>query len=147
MGHRRARAEAAPRISVQHFAWRDAIALATVLLDTFEPHRVLELFRSHTYLQLRNLEKRWRIEVAELIEKTERPAELRRLAREHPGHHAPELVLLFAIMGQVRTCRILEMRDRYQTALKDGADSLLECADWYEMSCHIAELFEGYEFP
>ena len=85
--------------------------------------------------------------MAELIEKTERPAELRRLAQENPGQHAAVLVLLFAIMGQVRTCRILEMRDRYRTAMKDGADSLLECADWYEMSCHIAEQFESYEFP
>jgi hypothetical protein len=131
----------------QHFAWRDAISLASLLMDTFEPRRMLELFRSFDYVQLRDLEKRWRIEVAELIEKTERPAELRRLAREHPAEQAAELVLLFAIMGQVRTCRILEMRDRYRTAISDGADSLLECADWYEMSCHIAEQFDSYEFP
>src|SRR5574339_1305424 len=84
----------------QHFAWRDAISLASLLMDTFEPRRILELFRSFSYIQLRDLEKRWRIEVAELIEKTERPAELRRLAREHPAEQAAELVLLFAIMGQ-----------------------------------------------
>ena len=147
MSHRRARAQEPPRVSNQRFAWRDAISLASLLLKTFEPRRVLELFRSFTYMQLRELEKSWRIEVAELIEKTERPAELRRLAQEHRGQHAAELVLLFAIMGQVRTCRILEMRDRYRTAMRDGADSLLECADWYEMSCHVAEQFESYEFP
>jgi hypothetical protein len=147
MSHRRARAQEPLRVSNQHFAWRDAISLASLLLKTFEPRRVLELFRSFTYMQLRDLEKSWRIEVAELIEKTERPAELRRLAEEHRGQHAAELVLLFAIIGQVRTCRILEMRDRYRTAMCDGADSLLECADWYEMSCHIAEQFESYEFP
>ena len=147
MSHRRARAQEPLRVSNQHFAWRDAASLGALLLETFEPRRILELFRSLSYAQLRELEKSWRIEVAELIEKTERPAELRRLAKENPGQHAAELVLLFAIMGQVRTCRILEMRDRYRTATEDGADSLLECADWYDMSCHIAELFETYEFP
>ncbi len=148
MSHRRARAQEPLRVSSQHFAWRDAISLASLLLETYEPRRLLELFRSFSYKQLRDLEKSWRIEVAELIEKTERPAELRRLAKENPGQHAAELVLLFAIMGQVRTCRILEMRDRYRTAMRDeAADSLLECADWYEMSCHIAEQFESYEFP
>ena len=147
MSHRRARAQEPLRVSDQQFAWRDAVSLGTLLLETFEPRRMLEMFRSFSYAQLRDLEKSWRIEVAELIEKTERPAELRRLAQENPGQRAAELVLLFAIMGQVRTCRILEMRDRYRTATKDGADSLLECADWYEMSCHIAEQFETYEFP
>jgi len=147
MSHRRARAQEPLRVANQHFAWRDAVSLGALLLETFEPRRVLELFRSFSYAQLRELEKGWRIEVAELIEKTERPAELRRLAKENPGQHAAELVLLFAIMGQVRTCRILEMRDRYRTAMRDGADSLLECADWYEMSCHIADQFESYEFP
>ena len=147
MSHRRARAQEPLRVDNQHFAWRDAVSLGALLLETYDPRRVLELFRSHSYLQLHNLEKRWRIEVAELIEKTERPAEIRRLAQEHPGQHVAELVLLFAIMGQVRTCRILEMRDRYRTATMDGATSLLECADWYEMACHIAELFETYEFP
>jgi hypothetical protein len=147
MNHRRERAREPLRVNNQHFAWHDAVSLGALLLETYEPRRVLELLRSHSYPQLRNLEKRWRVEVAELIEKTERPAELRRLAQEHPGKQVAELVLLFAIIGQVRTCRILEMRDRYRTATKDGADSLLECADWYEMSCHIAEQFETYEFP
>jgi hypothetical protein len=147
MSHRRARVQEPQRVSNQHFAWRDAVSLGALLLETFEPRRVLELFRSHSYPQLRNLEKRWCTEVAELIEKAERPAELRRLAQEHPGLDVPELVLLFAIMGQVRTCRILEMRDRYRTAMKDGANTLFECADWYEMSCHIAEQFESYQFP
>jgi hypothetical protein len=147
MSHRRARAQDSLRVSNQHLAWHDAVSLGGLLLETFEPRRVLEMFRSFNYKQLRDLEKNWRIEVAELIEKTERPAEIRRLAKENPGAHAAELVLLFAIMGQVRTCRILEMRDRYRTAMRDGADSLLECADWYEMSCHIAEQFESYEFP
>jgi hypothetical protein len=147
MSHRRARAQEPPRVSNQHFAWQDAVSLGALLLETFEPRRVLDTFRSFNYTQLRDLEKSWRIEVAELIEKTERPAELRRLAKENPAPHAAELILLFAIMGQVRTCRILEMRDRYRTAMTDGADSLLECADWYEMSCQIAEQFESYEFP
>lgn len=147
MSHRRARAQEPLRVSNQSFAWHDAVSLGALLLKTYDPRRVLELFRSHSYLQLHNLEKRWRIEVAELIEKTERPAELRRLAQEHPEHHVAELVLLLAIMGQVRTCRILEMRDRYRTATMDGANTLLECADWYELTCHIAELFETYEFP
>ena len=147
MSHRRAHAQKPLRVSNRHFAWRDAVSLASLLLETFEPRRVLELFRSFSYKQLRDLERSWRIEVAELIEKTERPAELRRLAKENPGQHAAELVLLLAIIGQLRTCRILEMRDRYRTAMQDGADSLLECADWYEMSCHIAEQFESYEFP
>lgn len=147
MSHRRARAHEPPRVSNQHFAWHDAVSLAGLLLEAFEPRRVLETFRSFNYKQLRDLERSWRIEVAELIEKTERPAEIRRLVKENPAPHAAELILLFAIMGQVRTCRILEMRDRYRTAMTDGADSLLECADWYEMSCHIAEQFESYEFP
>ena len=147
MSHRRARAQEPLRDSNQHFAWRDAVSLGALLLETSEPRRVLELFRSFSYVQLRDLERLWRIDVAELIERTERPTGLRRLVKEHPDEHVAELVLLFAIMGQVRTCRILEMRDRYRTAMKDGADSLLECADWYEMSCQIAERFECYEFP
>lgn len=125
------------------------MALAHLLEEMYDPVKTLKLFQLFSAEELKRLEKSWADEVADVIGKTEaqRPAVLRRIQREHPGQRVPELVLLYAIMGQARTYKALELRDNYRAAMAAGGGNRATCEAWYQFTREIAELNETYEFP
>ena len=131
------------------FAWRDAMALAQLLEEMYEPSKTLELYNKLTYEDLQGFEQAYADDIATLIGRSEsqRPSALRRMDKEHPEYRHSELCLLLAIIAQVRTMEVLELRDYYRTVMAAGSGNRVTCVDWYEMSRGIAKLFDEYLFP
>ena len=135
--------------SYQLFAWRDAMALASLLQEMHEPRSTEILFDALSYDDLRELEDAFSDEICDLIHRSEgqRPALLRRIEKNHPNQRTGELVLLLAVIGQARTARALEVRDRYTAAMTPGRGNRDTAAAWYQFVEDIGGLTGEYRFP
>jgi hypothetical protein len=56
------------------------------------------------------------------------------------------LLIVFAILGQVRVMEILELRDRYRLALAPGSGNRITCSSLYAFQQEMAGL-QTYDWP
>ena len=124
------------------FAWRDAIDLAILLEETYDPKEVYDRFKSLNDEKLQTLEMELRPDIVELIASTvsRRPGILKKIDTAHPRKHRSELALLFAIIGQT------DAEDQL-LRMKPGGYNRTTCADCYAIASASSRRRRTYEFP
>lgn len=133
--------------SYELFAWRDAMALACLLEEDFDVQAVRIAFDAMQIGQKIDFEDKNCEIIEELIRRSEsqRPAYVRKV-----GKSADEitrgLLIVFAILGQVRVMEILELRDRYRLALAPGSGNRITCSSLYAFQQEMAGL-QTYDWP
>ena len=135
----------------QLFAWRDAMALASLLEEDYDVKAVRQLFERLSAEKIAEFEQTLQEHIGALLQKPEghRPAYLRRLAKDHPNNpHLPAFTLLLAIIGQVRVTQLLNLRDMFRGALAPGEGNRMTCANLYDFGMAVARLQQRKpEFP
>lgn len=123
------------------FAWRDAMELARLLEQTFQPRDAYQFYEELSQDQLRALESELRSDIYDLIAATEskRPSLLRRIEKK-ASEKKSLLALLFAIMAQVRT------KDEI-FRLRPGGSNRGTCAQCYALEEGRRHSKVVYEFP
>jgi hypothetical protein len=118
--------------SYQLFAWRDAMALASWLERDYDVKRVRKVFEAQTPEYCIKFEYDNRRHIEELIRRSEsqRPAYVRKVCR-NVDEVVQGVFIVFAIIAQVRTRNLLELRDRYQFALTPGGGNRITCSELY----------------
>jgi len=124
------------------FAWRDAMALADLMHQEWDPIRAHADFSARGEKERGEAERLLREEVYDLIRATEskRPGMLRRIQRDTKRHDIPELVLLFAIMAQKRAMSELER-------LTPGGGNRDTCAICYAQEATRSHVRVVHQFP
>ncbi|HBO1619970.1 TPA: hypothetical protein L4F62_006535 [Pseudomonas aeruginosa] len=104
--------------SYELYAWRDAMALASWLEEQFDVREVGRAFLKLTIQEKLNFESRNEEFILELIRRTEaqRPAYLRKIGKDATDT-TKGLLIVFAVLGQIRVKEMLELRDRFREAL------------------------------
>lgn len=118
--------------SYQLFAWRDAMSMASWLEESFDLVAVRKRYEAipdddKVKFEVSNAEL-----IQELIAKTEgqRPAYLRKVAK-NVDSITQGILIVFAIIGQVRVMEMIELRDRFRYSLSPGGPNRATCAGLY----------------
>lgn len=140
--------------SYELFAWRDAMELASWLEADFDIRAMRKAFEQTPPGALAEFEANNREFIAELISKSpsQRLAYLRKIGKD-VDTVTRGMIIVFAIIGQVRAKKIIELRDRFRTVLTPGASNRSTCAGLYAFQWEVAahstfawphEVFEAY---
>lgn len=119
--------------SYEAFAWQDALSLAFWLEESFDLVAVRKSYESMSDSDRFSFEENNAGIIQELISKTEgqRPAYLRKVAKNVDAI-TQGILIVFAIIGQVRVMEMIELRDRFRYALSPGGSNRITCAGIYE---------------
>lgn len=119
----------------EQFAWEDALSLGAWLKRSFDLADVRENFESTSVKDIHSFEKSCADIIQELIAKPEsqRPAYLRRACKEVCALTQGMLIVL-AIIAQVRVKEVIELRDRFRYSLYPGGSTRTTCAGIYEFN-------------
>lgn len=147
MGSQMAGATYKSMSSYQLFAWRDAMALGTWLEEFFPITQVKQHFDAMDYSSKADFEFRNQEIIQEIIGRTEgqRPAYLRKVGKQ-ADEITKGLVVLFAMIGQVRVKELLELRDLHFSALNPGSANRVVCSSGYGFIQEIRGIV-GYDWP
>lgn len=118
--------------SYQLFAWRDAMALANWLEQDYDVKAVRRAFEAQTVDYFLNFEKENRQHIEELVRRPEsqRPAYVRKVCK-NVDEVVQGIFIVLAIIAQVRNRDLLELRDRYRSALAPGGGNRITCSELY----------------
>lgn len=147
----RGRARTAPHEkhmgSYELFAWRDAMALASWLEEDYKVADIRKAFEKMSVDELYDFEKRNQEHIQELIRRSEsqRPAYVRKVGK-NVSETTRGLLVVFAIIGQVRVRDLLELRDRYRLALAPGGGNRITCAELFLFQLEVSSL-HGFFWP
>lgn len=111
------------------FAWRDAMAMASWLEESFDLVAVRQAFEA-TPTEVKSRFEADNAEIIqELISKTDgqRPAYLRKVAK-NVDLVTQGILVVFAIIGLVRVKQMLDLRDQFRYALTPGGSNRATCA-------------------
>lgn len=114
------------------FAWQDALSLAAWLKGSFDLEAIRENYESHSVKENHEFEKNNAEIIQELIAKPEgqRPAYLRRVSK-NANSLAQGVLIVLAIIAQVRVMDVIELRDRFRYSLYPGGGNRITCAGIY----------------
>lgn len=133
--------------SYELYAWRDAMALASWLEEQFDVREVGRAFLKLTIQEKLNFESRNEEFILELIRRTEaqRPAYLRNIGKDATDT-TKGLLIVFAVLGQIRVKEMLELRDRFREALVPGGANRAICSAMYTFQYEASRL-GNYDWP
>lgn len=116
----------------EQFAWQDALSLAAWLKRSFDLEAVRENYESHSVKDNHEFEKANAEIIQELIAKPEsqRPAYLRRVCK-NVSNLTQGVLIVLAIIAQVRVKEVIELRDRFRYSLYPGGGNRTTCAGVY----------------
>jgi len=116
----------------EQFAWQDALSLAAWLKRSFDLEALRESYESTSVQGNYEFEKEHADVIQELIAKPEsqRPAYLRRVCKNASALTQGVLIVL-AIIAQVRVKEVIELRDRFRCSLYPGGGNRTTCAGIY----------------
>lgn len=136
-----------PMGSYELFAWRDAMALASWLETDYAVKEVRAAFEKMSTADLYDFEENNRDHIQELIRRSEsqRPAYVRKVGKD-VSEISRGLLIVFAIIGQVRVRDMLELRDRYRLALAPGGGNRITCAEMFAFQLEVSGL-HGFSWP
>ncbi|MBM5459113.1 hypothetical protein H8F21_16210 [Pseudomonas sp. P66] len=114
------------------FAWQDALSLAKLLKRSFDLEALRENYESFSVEDNHEFEKNNAEIIQELISKTEgqRPAYLRRVCK-NASNLSQGVLIVLAIIAQVRVTQVIELRDRFRYSLYPGGGNRNTCAGIY----------------
>lgn len=118
--------------SYEQFAWQDALALATWLKQSFDLVQVKETFDALSVDQLHVFETESEGFIRELLAKpvSQRPAYLSKVGK-NAGEMTQAVLIVLAIIAQVRVMEVIEIRDRFRYSLYPGGANRATCASIY----------------
>ncbi|MGE8067071.1 hypothetical protein [Pseudomonas sp. NPDC089569] len=118
--------------SYELFAWRDAMSMASWLQEEFDLVAVRKAYEAMSDDQKFKFEDSNAEIIQEMIGKTEgqRPAYLRKVAK-NVGTITQGILIVFAIIGQVRVKEMIDLRDRFRYSLSPGGPNRATCAGIY----------------
>jgi len=116
----------------EQFAWQDALSLAAWLKKSFDLEAVRESYESNSIQGNNDFEKYHADVIQELIATPEsrRPAYLRR-ACKNVSALTQGVMIVLAIIAQVRVKEVIELRDRFRRSLSPGGGNRDTCAGIY----------------
>ena len=116
----------------EQFAWQDALSLAAWLKKSFDLEAVRESYESNSIQGNNDFEKYHADVIQELIATSEsrRPAYLRR-ACKNVSALTQGVMIVLAIIAQVRVKEVIELRDRFRRSLYPGGGNRDTCAGIY----------------
>lgn len=125
----------------EQFAWQDALSLAAWLKRSFDLEAVRENYESTSVLDNYEFEKIHADVIRELIAKPEsqRPAYLRRVCKNVSVLTQGVLIVL-AIIAQVRVKEVIELRDRFRYSLYPGGGNRTTCAGIYAFNNAMSDV-------
>ena len=140
--------------SYELFAWQDAISMASWLEEAFDLVAVRKAYEAIPGTDKFKFEENNAGIIQELISKTEgqRPAYLRKVGK-NVSDIDQGILIVFAIIGQVRVKEMIELRDRFNHCLSPGGPNRATCARIYEFHQETTrlplfdwpgEVFEAY---
>jgi hypothetical protein len=133
--------------SYELFAWRDAMALASLLEEEFDVREVRQGFEAMTVEDKLDFESKNVEFIQELIRRSEsqRMSYVRKVGKD-VSELTRGILIVFAIIGQVRVKDVLELRDRYRFALAPGSGNRVTCSNLYAFQHEVSSL-SGYNWP
>lgn len=133
--------------SYELFAWRDALALADFLDDTFGAARARRTFEEASQAEILEFESANGSLIGDFIQKPEsqRPALLARL-RKAADERTLILFVTLALLGVLRAKAVMELRDRFRTELAPGRGNRVTTAAVYDFSREMREVYR-YAWP
>lgn len=116
----------------EQFAWQDALSLAAWLKKSFDLEAVRESYESNSIQGNNDFEKYHADVIQELIATSEsrRPAYLRR-ACKNVSALTQGVMIVLAIIAQVRVKEVIELRDRFRRSLYPRGGNRDTCAGIY----------------
>jgi len=133
--------------SYELFAWRDAMAMASMLEENFDVKAVRTVFEDSTDESKRDFERRNSDMIQELIGLTEsrRMPYLRKVCKD-VSQTTMGIMVVLGIIALVRVRGLLELRDRCRMALAPGGMNRGTCSGLYGFYQGALEL-DGYAWP
>lgn len=133
--------------SYEVFAWRDALALAAFLADTFGAEKARLSFEAIPLEQVIEFEASNGSLIGDFIQKPEgqRPAFLSRISKSS-NVSTQILFVVLAILGVIRAKAVMELRDRFRTELAPGRGNRITTAAVYDFSREMRGLY-SYAWP
>jgi len=135
-------------ISYHQYAWNDAMGLAQWLEREFP---LADIWKHHERMSFEACEKFEETNshfIQELIKKTEgqRPAYLRKIGK-NSDTFSLGLLLLFAVIAQLRVKDLFDLRDEYFWALNPGSGNRVTCQGIYEYMLKVKQVTSNYDWP
>jgi hypothetical protein len=133
--------------SYELFSWRDAMALASWLEEDYDVRAVRVAFEGMSLDEKLDFEEKNHDHIEELIRRSEsqRPAYVRKVGKE-ANDTTKGVLIVFAIIGQVRVKDLLELRDQYRMALAPGSGNRITCSELYAFQHQVSRL-GNYDWP
>ncbi|WP_404666979.1 hypothetical protein [Roseateles asaccharophilus] len=134
--------------SYQLHAWRDAMALAELLDETFGATKARKVYATFKASDLRTFEGENCKLIGDFIEKPEaqRPAVLRRMSTQNDEDTRIVFVVL-AIIGCLRSKDVMEIRDAFRHSMAPGGGNRVTTAALYEFGERIKAHTASYAWP
>lgn len=118
--------------SYELFAWRDAMSLASWLEQAYDLVEVRKAYEAMPDRDKFKYEESNAQIIQELLGKTEgqRPAYVRKVGK-NVDPVSQGVLIVFAIIGQVRVKELIGLRDRFRYSLSPGGTNRATCAGVY----------------
>ncbi|WP_178125759.1 hypothetical protein [Pseudomonas sp. EMN2] len=125
----------------EQFAWQDALALAAWLKQSFDLVQVKETFDALTVEELHTFETESEGFIRELLAKpvSQRPAYLRKVGK-NVSEMTQAILIVLAIIAQVRVMEVIEIRDRFRYSLYPGGANRATCASIYAFNNEMRDV-------
>lgn len=133
--------------SYELFAWRDAMSIASILDSEFELAEARKIFKGIPIQTVIQFEIDNAQSITDFIKKPEsqRLGFLNR-ATQKDAPFERVLFLVLAIIGAERAMRVMELRDRFRTALVPGLGNRVTTAAMYDFSNKVFGMF-SFSWP
>lgn len=114
------------------FAWQDALSLATWLTKSFDLEAIRESYEATSVQDNHEFEIANAEIIQELLARPEgqRSAYLRRVSK-NVSSSTQGMLIVMAIIAQVRVMEVIELRDRFRYSLSPGGGTRITCANIY----------------
>jgi len=133
--------------SYELHAWRDALAIADLIDALFGYAAAKKAYSSFSRKEVLEFESKYDEQIGDFIQKSESQREpyLRRIAKD-VNDDTRILFLTLALVGVLRAKALVELRDRFRTALAPGRGNRITIASLYDLSNELPSLYV-YQWP
>lgn len=133
--------------SYEMHAWRDALAIADLIDALFGYSAAKKAYVAFSRKEVLEFETKYAVQIGNFIQKSESQREpyLRRIARD-VDDDTRVLFLTLALVGILRAKALIELRDRFRTALAPGRGNRITIASLYDLSNELPTLYD-YQWP
>ena len=133
--------------SYEMYAWRDALAIAELIVALFGYNQAKNAYSSFSRKEVLEFETRYVAQIGEFIQKSESQREpyLRKITKD-VSDATRILFLTLALVGVLRAKALIDLRDRFRTVLAPGRGNRVTVSALYGLSNEFPALFE-YQWP